>query len=406
MMSQTITGSSETIRKTTFNFSNYRSRLVSHKRAGNIKTTFLEWFVGFSEGDGSFTVSGTRLFFIINQKEEGILHRIRTELGFGKVSHYKTYSRFIVADRDNIERLIHLFNGNLVLNKTVRRFSLWVEAWNLCCSQPPRQQGTGSLDSSMRTFCSAKCIKEGFSSMRTFCSAKCIKERISSIRTFCSAKCIREKTSRRTFCRAKCIKETTKNPGSLPDAFDVLDTFCIPFSQEKRLKGHAKGSAKCTQRGVDLLPKNQLPSLGDNAWLCGFVDAEGWFAATQIQDPRYTLGWRLRLRFLLDEKSERELLERVRLFLASGTVYGRKEVDDMWRFSCTSIAGHQAVVAYFVRYPLRTRKRVSFLRFASLLRYIINRPSLPWKGKVLMRVENLIKSINKTGPEKVQPFPA
>ena len=303
MLSKTITGSSETIRKTTFNFSNYRLRLVSHKKPRNIKTTFLEWFVGFSEGDGSFITSKGRLFFIISQKEEKILHRIRTELGFGKVSNYKIYSRFIVADRDNIERLIHIFNGNLVLNKTGGRFCSWVEAWNLWCSQSPCQQG----------------------------------------------------------------------------------------------------------RRVDLLSQNQLSSLADNGWLCGFTDAEGCFAATQIRDPRYSLGWRLRLRFILDQKSERELLERVKLFLDSGVVYRRsvfygvknKEVDHMWRFSSTSIAGHQAAVAYFTRYPLRTIKRVSFLRFASLLRYIINRPSLPWKGKVLMRVENLIKNINKTGLKKV-----
>ena len=294
MLSKTITGSSETIRKTTFNFSNYRSRRVSHKKPGNIKTAFLEWFVGFSEGDGSFVTSETRLFFIISQKEEKILHRIRTELGFGKVSNYKTYSRFIVADRDNIERLIHIFNGNLVLNKTGQRFCSWVEAWNLWCSQSSCQQG----------------------------------------------------------------------------------------------------------RRVDLLPASQLSSLGDNAWLCGFADADGCFAATQIRDPRYSLGWRLRLRFILDQKSERELLERVKLFLNSGVVYQRKEVDHMWRFSCTSIAGHQAAVAYFTRHPLRTIKRVSFLRFASLLRYITNRPSLPWKGKVLMRVENLIKNINKTELKK------
>src|SRR5579875_3292703 len=131
MQNKTTTGSSETIRKTAFNFSSYRERLVSHKSKGKIDPPFLEWFVGFSEGDGSFVVSKGRLFFIINQKEEKVLHRIRTELGFGKVSTYKTYSRFIVADRDNIERLIHLFNGNLVLHKTNHRFELWLQDWNL-----------------------------------------------------------------------------------------------------------------------------------------------------------------------------------------------------------------------------------------------------------------------------------
>lgn len=277
------TGSSETIRKTAFNFSDYRKRLVSHKKSGKIDPAFLEWLVGFSEGDGSFIVSKDRMFFIINQKEEKVLHRIRTELGFGKVSTYNTYSRFIVADRDNIERLIHLFNGNLVLHKTNSRFELWLQSWNLSFREQRR---------------------------------------------------------------------------------------VIPLSQ------------------------NQLPSFDNNGWLSGFTDANGCFNAVQTKDSRYSLGWRLRLRFILDQKSEKDLLEKVKNLFGSAVISRRREVDDMWRFTCTSILSHQVVTNYFTRYPLRTVKKVSFLSFVSLLRYITTRPVLPWEGKVLKRVENLIKKIS------------
>jgi hypothetical protein len=93
-------------------------------------THFLEWFVGFSEGDGSFIQSGERLFFTITQKDEACLRRLRTELGFGTICHDHTYpeiKRFIVTDRRHIKILIHLFNGNLVLRKTQKRFASWVE---------------------------------------------------------------------------------------------------------------------------------------------------------------------------------------------------------------------------------------------------------------------------------------
>jgi hypothetical protein len=283
MQSQITTGSSETIRKTAFNFSNYKEKLVSHKKSGKIDPAFLEWFVGFSEGDASFIVSKGRLFFIINQKEEKVLHRIRTELGFGKVSTYNTYSRFIVADRDNVERLIHLFNGNLVLHKTNHRFELWVQQWNLLSRE------------------------------------------------------------------------------------------------EKR---------------VTLFSQNKLSSLENNGWLSGFTDADGCFNAVQTKDSRHSLGWRLRLRFILDQKSEKDLLEKVKNLFGSGVISQRQEVDDMWRFTCTSILSHQVVTDYFNRHPLRTVKKVSFLRFTSLLRYITNRPVLPWEGKVLKRIENLIKKIS------------
>ena len=92
-------GSSETIRKTTFNLYTYKGKLVNHKK--RVNQDFLQWFIGFIEGDGSFIVSKNRLSFIINQKEERILYHIKTYLGVGKVSIYKTYSRFTVADKQN-----------------------------------------------------------------------------------------------------------------------------------------------------------------------------------------------------------------------------------------------------------------------------------------------------------------
>lgn len=94
---------------------------------------FLSWFVGFSEGDGSFIVSGNRLFFTITQKDPACLYRLRTELGFGIVCHdtqHPEIKRFTVTDRKWIKVLVHLFNGNLLLKKTTRRFTHWVHEWN------------------------------------------------------------------------------------------------------------------------------------------------------------------------------------------------------------------------------------------------------------------------------------
>lgn len=281
-------GSSETIRKTTFNFYPYKRNLVKHKN--KIDQDFLEWFVGFTEGDGTFIVSKDRLFFIINQKEERILYHIRTSLGFGSVSTYKTYSRFVVADRENVDRLISIFNGNLVLNKTNARFLSWLQARN------------------------------------------------------------RYRTEE-----------------------------------------------------IEHLNRNELVSCADNAWLSGFIDAEGCFNAARINDVRYTLGFRVRLRFIIDQKDssvgtigdERSVLLLVKDFLQSGVISRRKPVEGMYRFTSTSIFSHELLVQYLSRYRLRTLKRVSFLRFSSLLRYIKNRDSLPWRGKVLQRVENLIRNIEK-----------
>ena len=346
-------GSSETIRKTTFNFYTYKENLVSHKKKINL--TFLQWFIGFTEGDASFIVSNARLFFIINQKEEKILHFIRTNLGFGKVSKYGNYSRFIVADRTNIERLISIFNGNLILNKTNTRFIYWLDARN-------------------------------------------------------------------------------------------------NYSIEK----------------LDYLNKNELVNLDDSAWLTGFIDAEGCFNVVRLHDKRYTLGYRVRLRFILDQKNEIFIFNKLQIFLKSGVITKRKNIkftdksvsklqtefvikgkpdtfgkqptvvnrtlpgfissackpcsetvrlgvlenfitrsacnlqnkvvsdkskEPMFRFTSTSVLSHEILIKYLVKFPLRTFKKVSFLRFTSLLRYIKNRKAVPWENKVLKKVEKLIKNV-------------
>lgn len=293
-------GSSETIRKTTFNFYAYQRNLVSHKKKINV--AFLEWFIGFVEGDGSFIVSNTRLFFIINQKQEKILHFIRTNLGFGKISTYtsntgynkgKIYSRFIVADKSNIDRLISIFNGNLVLNKTNARFITWLDARN-------------------------------------------------------------------------------------------------EYSTEK----------------LSYLNKMQFVTFENNAWLSGFIDAEGCFSVVRIQDPKYTLGFRVRLRFILHQKNQVDIFNNLKYFLTSGVITKRKlktqqtdiilsekSAEHMFRFTSTSIVSHDILIKYLESCPLRTFKKVSFLRFTCLLRYIKNRKNLPWEGKVLEKVEKLIKNI-------------
>lgn len=336
-------GSSETIRKTTFNFYNYKQNTVSHKK--HINTSFLEWFIGFTEGDSSFIVSNQRLFFIINQKEEKILYNIRTNLGFGKVSTYQNYSRYIVADKTNVDRLIFLFNGNLQLEKTKRLFRLWLSARN---------------QYSEKKICFLTTKKEIHTKNQIFSIQEGIQKK----------ECI------------QCVRTLQKQ------------------SNNKK--------------------KQDLSfNFSENGWLSGFIDAQGWFNATRIIDHRYTLGFRVKPTFKLDQKGELQILKKVQFFLKKGYISTLKEYkiccipcmypfpcipsteyplyplkEKIYRFTCNDVKSHDNLIQYLKRYPLRTLKKVSFLRYASLCNYIENRKTLPWQGKVYNRVENLIKNIN------------
>ena len=132
---------------TCFNFTRYSPPPLLRIHKKEMNQNFLQWFIGFSEGDGCFAVHKKRFFFIINQQEEQILHHIRANLGFGVISPYANHSRYSVTSAADIDRLISLFNGNLVLEKTKKRFSRWLTAKNVAakCSVPYSVAGNGWL---------------------------------------------------------------------------------------------------------------------------------------------------------------------------------------------------------------------------------------------------------------------
>ena len=96
--------------------------------------SFLEWLVGFTEGDGCFTVNsrGTPIYVITQSTVDvQILEHIRRTLGFGRVIKQGTRtSRFVVEDKASVTLLVALFNGNLVFPLKQASFAKFLEAFN------------------------------------------------------------------------------------------------------------------------------------------------------------------------------------------------------------------------------------------------------------------------------------
>ena len=279
-------GSSETIRETTFQFELFLQHLPEQKV--KISHHFLEWFIGFAEGDGSFIVSRpklgrARLFFTLVQKEVRVLHRLRSELGFGKVQRHGKYFRYVVSDQKGIDRLIHLFNGNLVLNKTRKRFLLWLDSRN-----------------------------------------------------------------------------TLKDP------------------DEK----------------IVLKPAIKITNFLSSGWLCGFVDAEGCFHVSFQKDERYSLGFRVRCYFILDQKDEFCILDKIRKDIGSGLVSLRGR-GNYFRYVLQDMSFLDCLMKYLKKYPLRTHKNISKVRLERIMRYRRTRNKIPWKGKVLKRVLRLVRYLEE-----------
>lgn len=89
---------------------------------------FLQWFIGFSEGDGSWIVSGQRCFFFLVQADRRVLLRLRSTLGFGTVAAHGRYYRFSVTRLPHLRLLVILFRGRLVLAKVRQRFAAFARA--------------------------------------------------------------------------------------------------------------------------------------------------------------------------------------------------------------------------------------------------------------------------------------
>jgi len=133
---------SETTRETSFNSSAFRlyyNTLFSND-AQQISNNWLTWFIGFVEGDGAIQTygEGTRVRFVLTQKESGILYYIHNKLGIGTVKHFpqgtsgnkNDFYRLIVENPSHILLLAFLFNGNLALTHRIHQLSLWVQVLN------------------------------------------------------------------------------------------------------------------------------------------------------------------------------------------------------------------------------------------------------------------------------------
>ena len=122
--------------KIKFDFSAFYNKYNAHLPNNNIPSeNFLTWLVGFTEGEGSFIVNNRGdLSFVITQAtiDKQVLEFIQEILGFGKVIVQSTItSRYVTQNKKEIDIIVSLFNGNLVLPKRQETFDLFVKGFNI-----------------------------------------------------------------------------------------------------------------------------------------------------------------------------------------------------------------------------------------------------------------------------------
>jgi len=114
-------------------FNKFKERYKENNNyKGEISEDWLNWLIGFVEGDGSFIVDKrNNLQFVITQKEIEVLEKIKNTLNFGRViKQNKNANRYIVEQKELIELIILIFNGNMRLPSRIKRFERFLEVYN------------------------------------------------------------------------------------------------------------------------------------------------------------------------------------------------------------------------------------------------------------------------------------
>lgn len=101
------------------------------------------------------------------------------------------------------------------------------------------------------------------------------------------------------------------------------------------------------------------PTLKDS-WLSGFTEAEGCFKVNITARFNTVTGFRVRPRFLLDQKDAYEILLIIRNLFGLGRVTLRGKTNKVYRCSVDSFKSLILVRDYFFTLPLKTKKAKSF----------------------------------------------
>lgn len=128
------------IDNTPFNFDNFYKEFKKWKPNNNLpEQKFLEWFIGFFEGDGSFIIfkKYDRIAIVITQSELNIhiLNKIQNKLAMGSIiiqsnkQPLSTY-RWIVNKWSDIYLISLLLNGNIVLPTRLSKFHIFLSRLN------------------------------------------------------------------------------------------------------------------------------------------------------------------------------------------------------------------------------------------------------------------------------------
>lgn len=142
---------------------------------------------------------------------------------------------------------------------------------------------------------------------------------------------------------------------------------------------------------MELNPTPAVPSLHD-FWLCGFTDAEGCFNSGVRVRANTVTGFRVIVRFLLNQKGAEPILQHIRDLFGYGSVNLRKDTDMVYGYTNDSFKGLESVRNYFLAFPLKTKKLASFNKWNDIYTMVLAKQHLTNEAVDTIRI--MSKQIN------------
>lgn len=153
------------------------------------------------------------------------------------------------------------------------------------------------------------------------------------------------------------------------------------------------------KENIELINKLNTPTINDG-WISGFTDAEGSFMGRLRSTRKSTVKTYPNLIFQLAQKDS-EILIRIReVFLGPTSLY--VYYDKSWegyRFCLESLKNLSYIKSYFKRFPLKTKKHITFLIWCNILNMMIEKKHLNPKNLGILK--KMVDKLSISTPSRV-----
>ena len=133
----------------------------------------------------------------------------------------------------------------------------------------------------------------------------------------------------------------------------------------------------------------------DAQWIVGFVDGEGCFHVSVNPHPEMTVGYQVLPEFtVVQHERDVQVLHALKSHFGCGVV--RKNHGERMAFR---VRGHEHlsknIVPFFEKHPLKTRKRVDFIKFREIVILMSRGEHLQSEG--VEKIREIAEQMNRKG---------